>query len=277
MGGVTQSPIVITAGFAAAILLASIGWQLGGEMRGSFAPEETLDFERAGEETSSVPNVERPDWQAELARLGLISTSTDTGGGTATTSPNIGDFISSQLISGYEILKTSGDYSPEKAALLGQSVGINARVPSTFVFHGEMELTKSADTSVERVLEYRADMRDALASLITDDPPEFETFGYYIETGNPERLHELEEAAGRYRKAEKAALAVVVPQDAARLHLRVVNSLGSYANSLDQLILYADDALSTLAVLRTYNDAEREMLYAFDALSDYYVRKVTKE
>ncbi len=275
MGGVTQSPIIVTAGLAAAILLAANGWQLGGEMRGERTPENALDFERAGEETTSVPNVERPDWQAELARLGLISTSTDTG--IATTSPNIGDFISSQLISGYEILKASGDYSPEKANMFGQSVGTNARVPSTFVFHGEMELTKSADISVERVLEYRADMRDALASLITDDPPEFETFGFYIETGNPERLHELGEAAERYKKAEKAALAVVVPQDAARLHLRVVNSLGSYADSLDQLILYADDALSTLAVLRTYNDAEREMLYAFDALSDYYVRKVTKE
>ena len=40
-----------------------------------------------------------------------------------------------------------------------------------------------------------------------------------------------------------------------------------------ELIRYADDPLATLATLRTYNEAEREMLYAFDALASYYVRK----
>jgi hypothetical protein len=120
-------------------------------------------------------------------------------------------------------------------------------------------------------------MREASAILITDDPPEFETFARYIETNNPERLRELERAEERYRGAEASVLAVVVPQDAAELHIRVVNSLGFFAHTLRQLIRYADSPLTSLAILRTYNEAEREMLYAFDALSSYYVKKSTEK
>lgn len=268
-----QSPIVVVAGLAGAMLLITIGWRLGNAVERPST--NSLSFERPStqEVLAARPQIDSSrNWQQELAALGLIGTSTD-GTIVATTTRSIGEMISEDFITGYLALKESGRYTAETAAQVGRSIGENVRAPSQFIVHSESELKKDSDSSTARALSYRADMREALTVLISDAPPEFETFALYIETKNPERLRELEEAADRYQKAESALLSVVVPQEAAQLHLRVINSLGSYADSLRQLIRYANEPLSTIAVLRTYNDAEREMLYAFDALASYYVRK----
>jgi hypothetical protein len=269
-----QSPIITTAGIAAAILLISLGWKLGNSVEKN--PDTDLAFERPTTE-EVLGRVKTPGraWQEELATLGLISTSTDASA-VATSTLTVADMISHDFINAYLSLKESGKYSKETAASIGKAIGENVRAPSQFVVHGEGELNKDSDTSRNRALVYRADMRDALAVLITDAPPEFETFGLYVETKNPERLRGLEEAATRYQTAERTLLHVIVPMDAAALHLRAVNALGSYADALNQLIRHADDSLSILAVLRTYNDAERELLYAFDALASYYVRKASE-
>jgi hypothetical protein len=267
-----QTPIIVTAGLAVALLLVAGAWRLGDIVK--IEGEVPLSYERPSTEqvlAARKPLESNRNWQNELAELGIISTSTE--GLIATTTLSVADVISDQFLAGYTTLKESGRYTPETASAIGRSIGESVRAPSQFVMHGEGELKKDLDTSSARALEYRADMREALAVLISDAPPEFQTFGLYVETKNPARLLELEEAADRYQKAERALLAVVVPQDAVALHIRAANALGSYADTIRQLIRYADDPLSTLAVLRTYNDTEREMLYAFDALASYYVRK----
>lgn len=268
-----QTPIIVAAGFAVAILLVAAAWRLGDILK----IEETvpLTYERPSTEqvlAQRKPLASDRDWKNELAGLGLISTSTD-GDIFATSTLRVTDMISQDFLNSYVQLKESGRYSKELAGEVGKSIGTNVRAPSQFVVHSEDEFQKSADVSLARTLQYRADMREALAVLISDSPPEFELFGLYIETKNPAHLEELSQAAERYQTAERALLSIVVPQDAVSLHLRAVNSLGSYADAIRQLIRYADEPLSTLAVLRTYNDAEREMLYAFDALASYYVRK----
>jgi len=268
-----RAPIVVTAGLAVALLLVASAWRLGDVVKVR-SPYTSLEYERATTEqvmAARTPPSSSRDWQRELVALGLISTSTT--GAIATVPISVADMISDQFLSGYISLKESGRYTPETAQAVGRSIGESVRAPSQFVIHGESEFKIDSNTSPTRALAYRADMREALSVLISDTPPEFETFGLYIETKNPERLRELESAVDRYQQAERSLLSVTVPQDALALHARVTNALGSYADSLHQLILHADDSLTTLAVLRTYNDAEREVLYAFDALASYYVRK----
>ncbi len=267
-----QAPIVIAAGVAGAVLLVTTGWWLSERYPHTTTP---LTFERPStqEVLALRPKIEsQRNWKEELELLGLINTSTEEGG-VASSTLSVADMISQEFLNGYSYLKESGRYTKETAAEIGQSIGENVRAPSQFVMHGEAELKKDSNVSKERSLQYRSDMREALSVLITDTPPEFELFGLYIETRNPERLRELGDAASRYQQAEHALLTIVVPQDASALHLRAINALGSYADAINQLIQHADDALSTLAILRTYNDAERELLYAFDALASYYVRK----
>jgi hypothetical protein len=256
------------------MLLAAIVWQVGG-LRAERIVQEPNSAEQASEFAEGLTSG-GSNWQEELIRLGIISTSTENAVDPGTTTTHIADVFSEELIRGYAYLKEAGAYSPESGAQYAQSIGSSIRIPLQFVSHTENALTKSADTSVERMLVYRTDMQKALEMFLISHPPEFETFGYYIETGDKEKLDELAEAAERYRDAERATLAVVVPMDAISIHLRVVNALGGYASALEQLIRYADDALSTLTVLRTYNEAEREMLEAFDALADYYVKKSTQ-
>ncbi|TSC86991.1 MAG: hypothetical protein G01um10148_96 [Parcubacteria group bacterium Gr01-1014_8] len=276
MEGGRPSSIVITAGLAAAILLSAIGWQLGGYWAKHHVVKKPIQFDRAPDETSKAPVIGSisNDWRDELARLGLVNTTTDAAVATSSDPlATFGDTIAQEFLTTYLSLKQYGSYSPEKAAQLGKALGSNAHVPTNFTLHASSELTLASDTSKERILKYRSEMRDALRMLVNGSPPEFETLALYIETKNPERLIELSEAAERYRDAEKNALAVVVPSDAAELHIRVVNALGAYGSAVDQLVRSMASPVTTLAVLRTYNEAEREMLYAFDALASYYVRK----
>ncbi len=269
-----SSTIFATAGLAGAVLLAAIGWQLGGYRSQYVATTaDSLQFERKADEKPR-PSLDSSKWRDELAQLGIISTTTSEVLATSSDPlATLGDSIAQEFLYGYMSLKQSGTFTPERAAELGKGIGVNIRAPSDFSMHSEAELTEDADVSKERVLVYRSDMRDALAVLINGEPPEFEIFARYVETNNPERLNELREAAERYRKAEQNSLKVVVPRDAAELHIRAVNALGSYATVINQLIRSADSPFTTLVVLRTYNEAEREMLYAFDALASYYVRK----
>ena len=272
-----QRPIVLTAALSVAVLLAAIGLQLGAAREPS--TKKNMAFERPG---SSVPTTyvsDRQDWKEELARLGIISNDADAlqtlaGNGT-TTDPltYIDEVVAEQTINGYLSLKENETYSKELANQLGTYIGSNIIPTPTNIPHTKADILRNPDISKKSILSYRSDMREALVPLITDASPEFETFAYYIETKNPARLDELREAAERYKKAESNMLLVSVPENAVDLHLRTLNSLGAYANTLERLVLFADSPLATLALLRTYNEAEREMLYAFDALAEYYVQK----
>ena len=135
------------------------------------------------------------------------------------------------------------------------------------------DISIDADTSRERVLRYRADMREGTAPLISDAPPEIELFAEFLETGNREKLRALETAAARYEQAAENLGAIQVPEDAAQYHVRAVNALKDYGNTLQRLVLFSEQPLPALALLRTYNEAERELLFAFDVLAQYYVRK----
>lgn len=271
-----RSPIAITAGLAVAVLLTALGWQLGNYVGARSASTETIEAqqERRSPPTQVVANT---DWRDELVRLGVVNTSPATTDSSSTSTDSLqrlSESVAESLATSYYSLKEYDAYTPERGRQLGADIGVNIRAPSEYVLHGESELSIDPDTSRERVLVYRSDMREALAVLITSSLPEFELFALYIDSKDPRYLDEIRAATERYKSAEYATLGVAVPDDAALLHLRVVNALGSYGTVLDQLIRSADAPFATLAVLRTYNEAEREMLNAFDALATYYARKV---
>lgn len=279
-----QAPIVITAGLAVVVLLATASWQLASYLRGD-TDTSTEDAVLSGSVPSEYENLGGPDagtgedWYNELVRLGVVSSSTDASSTVAFPAEsieNIPDAVAQVFADGYIGLVESGEYTPERGAQLGHAIGASIRAPSDFTPHTLEDLKVDDNTSLERVLDYRADMRDALKGLITDASPELEIFALYVETKNPIRLQELEDAAERYWEASRAVLAVPVPQDAADMHVRIVNALGAYGGIVNQFIRSAESPFTTLAVLKTYNEAEREMLYAFDALASYYVRKSTQ-
>jgi hypothetical protein len=106
--------------------------------------------------------------------------------------------------------------------------------------------------------------------------PEFSLYARYIATNDSTWLEGLSATAARYRTAESAALEVEVPMSAKEAHLRAVNALGKYTETLERLVRFANDPIASLALLRTYNEDEREFLLAFDALAKFYVANVVE-
>ena len=271
-----QSSIALTAAFSVAIFVLVALWQ-GISFVKTAHSTSNLVYERPGETNPPEKKLRisldmlRGDTQNSLNVLSAKTAATSSD-----PLSNLTDFVAQQFVSSYAALKASGRLSTDTVAAVGATLGESIKAPSQFIAHAAPDLITTPDTSLERVLAYRSDMRVALASLISPAEPEFAIFARYVETKDPRKILELQKAVERYRTAELAALLVPVPKDAAPLHLRVVNSLGAFADSINELIRFADDPITSVAILRTYNDGEREMLDAFNALSAYYVRKSTE-
>ena len=274
-----SSPILVTAALSIAVLFAAVGVQLARKTSpGVFIDAQLREpvSQRTYIAIEDADHNGTPDWQDELARSGVVlATSTST---TSLSDPltTFTESISQSLYGGYLALKSYDAFTPQNLQGLSAEVAEQVRAPHEFNPYAIGDLTIVEDSSKERILEYRADMRVALAPLVNDEPPEIEYFARYIDSKDPQWLTLLKTASERYIEAEKNMLAVAVPQSAVQEHLRALNSLGAYGSALEYMSREYNDALASMALLRTYNDSEQEMLYAFDALAQYYVRTIAQ-
>lgn len=275
------SPILTSAALSVALLIAAIGMQLGNTF--SPAPKTILTDRVPVTLPQYVPiedtdNNGTPDWQDELARSGIVFASVDASSTIATSSDPLATIsadIAQILYGGYVSLKQYGEYTPTRGEQLGATVASNLRAPNTYSAHRAQELRLDSDSSKERMLSYRADMKVVTAPMVTEEVPEIELFARYVSTKDVAWLFALQKSATRYRTVEEGMMALTIPKDAAPEHLRAANAVGSYAHTLDRMSVFGSDALASAALLRSYNEAEQELLMSFDALAQYYVRKIT--
>ncbi len=270
------SPIAVAAALSVAMLIAALGSELGERMRTKPVPETPTPSE--AREYVPIADADKDgiaDWQEEL--LGETASSTGTSSPSAPTDPveNFGGAVMQSLVSGYLSLKEHNQYTPERGELLAERLATQIKAPVIFVPHTESELTLVVDTGEAQLLRYRSDMRAALAPMVDlSAEPEFSLYARYIATNDTAWLDQLSETAARYRTAESAVLKVEVPMSAKDVHLRAVNALGKYTETLERLVRFANDPIASLALLRTYNEDEREFLLAFDALAKFYVANI---
>ncbi|HWO07734.1 MAG TPA: hypothetical protein VNM40_04115 [Candidatus Paceibacterota bacterium] len=275
------SSIAVTAALSVALLLSVAGMQLGK----AFA--RPLPAQQQALEPVKMPAYlaikdedgnGTPDWQDELVRAGIFSTSSPPDASETATSSDplsdIGAALAQSLISGYLSLAQYDAYTPERGEQLANTIAENLRAPVTFVPHAVDELSLDPDTSRSRISRYRTDVQLALQPLLTDEEYELTLFAAYIETNDPAWLDRLSKASKNYRAAEENLLAVRVPQDAAPEHLRLANALGAFAETLERMTRFAKDPFASIALLRTYNERERDLDLAFDALVKYYARTI---
>jgi hypothetical protein len=273
------SPIATTAALSVALLIAATGSYIGNQARSSGsiapAPGATEQVRNTSIEDTNKNGI--PDWQDELMRSGMGFSTTS-----ASTTPSddpaviLGISLINSLASGYSSMKEYNAYSPEQAEKLATTLAMNFKAPDTAATHTLDELTIDPDISTTRILKYRSDMRVALSGLVDlEAEPEFSLFARFIQTNDPKWLAELSSAAERYREAEVNLMKVAVPDTAAYIHLRAANATGTYAQTLERLVRFAKDPLATMALLRTYNDSEREYLLAFDALAKFYAENTS--
>ncbi len=185
----------------------------------------------------------------------------------------IGPAVLDQLVSAYDRMLQDGSFSPAGAQKAAESLAESLTAPVEYATYRAGDLTLDSDTSYERMLRYRSDLRSALAPLLENTQAEYELFARHVETGDQAYLEQMRAAARRYRDAQATMAQVSVPRDAAPSHLAIIDSLGKFAATLDSMSAHADDPFATVALLRTYNQAEADVLAAFNTLTIYYKTK----
>lgn len=250
-------PIVITAALSVALLLAVVGWEI----------EKTL---RDKQEASSFIAVPIENDALELQH----PPSAGAGDATATDPvASIGPAIIDQLLGAYLQMKQDGTYTDDGGKKTAADLAPFVKAPVPYRAYRASDLKTDSDTSYTRMLLYRSDLRDALAPLLENTQPEYEIFALYASTKDPAYLARLREVAQNYRDAEDATARVVVPRDAVPYHVAIVNAMGEFASVLDAIAAHADDPFAAVALLRTYNEGEADILTSFRALTTYYKSK----
>lgn len=212
-------------------------------------------------------------WQQEMALLGL---STEGGTADATSTDHlamIGPMVSAELVGEYIGLQSSGTYSSSSAQKAADDIASNVRAVVPYKTYTLADLKTDSDISYNRMLTYRADLRDSLAPLLQNTNAELELYGKYTETSDPLYLEQLKAAALNYRAAADKTVLVVVPRDAVNYHIAILNAMQEFASVLDAMTAHTSDALTNAALLRSYNKAEQDMYTSFNNLSAYYGQK----
>lgn len=213
------------------------------------------------------------EWQQEMLLLGLASSFDPSATSSTDHIALIGPYVMAQLMGEYTGLQESGGYSAEAADEAAERVAERVRAAVPFKTYELTDIASDSDTSRERVLAYRADLQKALGPLSSVPRYELDMIGMYVETRDRAYLAELRSAAGQYRTAASQAAAIEVPRDAVAYHLGVLGSLEYFASVLDETALHADDPFALVALLRSFDDAERAVHIAFDNLDPYYASK----
>ena len=265
------SPMFIAAAISVIAFLGVLGWRI--ENTGNnvsavtqeIAPiSTTIAIQPTVSVGDSVPS-ERTVISGDAA-LQNASTSSDAFS-------QLGADVMNKLLGAYVGLQGAGLYSTSTAQAAAQDALplLHTNVPYTT--YTPSDVKTDHDTSYARMLSYRSDLRTSLAPLLKNTRPEFELFGSYVETKDTKYLVELEVAAKNYRDAADATSKVVVPADASPYHVAILNAMQEFAAVLDAMSTQAADPFTAVALLRTYDQAESDMLTSFNALTTYYKSK----
>jgi hypothetical protein len=187
-----------------------------------------------------------------------------------------GSAVAQEIMNSYVTSKNNGVYTPEFAEALGGSLAPMLTTELSYHSYTSSDITTTADTSEKVSVAYQQSLRDALAPLRTNTTPEFEFFGMYLQTKDPQYLTKLQSVATLYQDAAANAGILVVPKDIAQYHVAVLNSLNEFAAVLNALSAHANDPIESTMLLRNYNSSEQNVLSSFNAIHTYYANKYAK-
>lgn len=263
-----RSPLSVVAVASVLFLGGALTWKI---VAGIGAKLQTSPSYVLADATSTTDG--GADWQQEMILLGLATTSDPHATSDADPISMIGPVVVGKLLGQYAGLIDSDTYSEDAAAKAGESIAANVRAAISYKTYDRSQLSTDTNISYQRMLQYRADMRVALAPLLDNTEPELDIYGKYVETSDPSYLTKLVAAAKNYRLAAEQASKVVVPRDAVNYHTDILNALSQFAATLDAMASHGEDVYGSVALLRNYNTAEQKVFNAFDALSAYYGQK----
>lgn len=258
------TPMFIAAAVSVAALLAVIGWQIDRSTQGINAT--------ASEPPTTARTPVSPIVGATPASSPYALISANEAASSDTFS-QLGTAVLDRLINAYTGLQSAGIFSTSTAQAAAHDTLPLLTTKVTYDVYTSDEIKTDRDTSYARMLTYRSDLRASLAPLLKSTTPEYEIFGNYLKTNDTAYLTALGDVAQNYRDAIAATAKVVVPADAVPYHVAILNAMQEFAAMLDALKANADDPFTSVALLRTYDQAESDMVTSFNALTTYYKSK----
>lgn len=206
------------------------------------------------------------DWQVSLSGTeGTTGAANDPDG-----LDNIADNVGGALVGAYATLAESGAYTPEEGKKIAEDIAASLKASVSYPIYSATDLKTDTDTSYERMLSYRNDLRIALEPLLKNPGYELGLFANYVESREVHYLDELHATAANYRLAVEGSGNVVVPTDAVASHLEILNALSEFGAIVERLARHADDAFASAALLRTYQESEANLITSFSKLAEYY-------
>jgi hypothetical protein len=182
--------------------------------------------------------------------------------------------ISAKLLDAYQAnVAANGSFSSEQGIKDSERIGEEIQPHVDYPVFTTNDALLDPDISKERTFTYRADLRVALEPLLLNKDMELEIFGRYIESGNTSYLNALRAAAVNYRKAASNTAALKVPKDVAVYHAAIINAMNEFAATLEAMAANASDPFASVALLKTYNQAQADMLASFGEIGAYAARK----
>ncbi|MEY4747295.1 MAG: hypothetical protein RLZZ416_344 [Candidatus Parcubacteria bacterium] len=186
----------------------------------------------------------------------------------------LGNAVLGNLITRYVTLESQGSYTPDRGEKTAEAMASTLKPSVAYVPFTSADIKTTPDTSYERMLAYRKDLQGSLAPLMKNTRPEFELFGQYVETKDSLYLARLRAVAKDYADAATASAHIVVPADASPYHVAILNAMRQFGATLNEMAANASDPFASVALLRSYNQAETDMLVAFRALVSYEKSKL---
>jgi hypothetical protein len=248
----------LTAYAAVLVLVGVVGWGMGGAQSPKTSPQVQTAALAGGSGTSS-------DSLAELASS------------TADTLPEgvtpLGASILAQAVVAFDKATQQASSSAAGVAAV-QSFGAEVKPPVDYRTYAASDITTVQDTSKDRVLSYRADLRTALEPLLENKEYELDIFANYVNTKDPQYLDELRAASANYKLAIANTEKVVAPDDAASYQASILTAMSEFSSVLDALVDNASDPFASSALMRTYLDAQDNMVASFNSVGKYASQKV---
>lgn len=181
----------------------------------------------------------------------------------------IGPTLVAALASQYESLRAQGLYTSAVGEALAAQLAPTLKAPLFYKTFSSSDIKTTSDTSFARMQTYQKDIRAALAPLSKNTTPEIAIFSQYVQTNDARYLDEVRRVAGYYKEAVLRAALVTAPQDASDEHVAILNAMQAFSAVLEALAEYAHDPIAVMALLQTYNDAERDMVVSFNSFASY--------
>ncbi len=238
----------------AVLVLIGVGiWQV----TGSFAQKDSAEsFVAAPEQAASAQNTNVPTIaDANAAPSDPVG---------AVSSDAIGE-----VVGAYAGLQQEGAYSSTTGTQIADSIGMGLQAPVLYTTLDASQVKTSPDTSYNAMIQYRTALQTSLKPLLRNTQPEYVLFGMYIKTKQQTYLDQLNAAAANYVAAASSTAALTVPADAVQVQLGLVNSMNEFAATLNDLATHASDPIASTVLLENYNQAENDVLTAFQNLVTY--------